>query len=182
MNRGGFTIVELLIVIVVVAILAAISIVAYNGIQTRAENTTTINGVAAYAKALALYGADNGQYPSTTVYPCLGSPTANACSKLSGTGGCAYAGATSVNTAFDASIAQYFGGTKPVISNQTMTCAGGEIYRGAYANKNDTNPKVLNLSVFLKNTTCPANFGPAKVLAENISVEVTSCYAAMPTL
>lgn len=31
-SRSGFTIVELLIVIVVIAILAAISIVAYNGI------------------------------------------------------------------------------------------------------------------------------------------------------
>lgn len=35
----GFTIVELLIVIVVIAILAAISIVAYTGIQNRAHNT-----------------------------------------------------------------------------------------------------------------------------------------------
>lgn len=36
-NMSGFTIVELLIVIVVVAILAAISIVAYNGIQVRSK-------------------------------------------------------------------------------------------------------------------------------------------------
>ncbi len=36
-SRSGFTIVELLIVIVVIAILAAISIVAYNGIQERAK-------------------------------------------------------------------------------------------------------------------------------------------------
>ncbi|MBC7512702.1 prepilin-type N-terminal cleavage/methylation domain-containing protein [Candidatus Saccharibacteria bacterium] len=33
----GFTIVELLIAIVVIAILAAISIVAYNGVQQRAK-------------------------------------------------------------------------------------------------------------------------------------------------
>lgn len=36
-KRTGFTIVELLIVIVVIAILATISIVAYNGVQTRAK-------------------------------------------------------------------------------------------------------------------------------------------------
>jgi prepilin-type N-terminal cleavage/methylation domain-containing protein len=36
-NSSGFTIVELLIVIVVIGILAAISIVAYNGMQARAR-------------------------------------------------------------------------------------------------------------------------------------------------
>ena len=36
----GFTIVELLIVIVVIGILAAITIVAYNGIQQRARTAT----------------------------------------------------------------------------------------------------------------------------------------------
>lgn len=35
--KRGFTIVELLIVIVVIAILAAITVVAYNGIQNRAR-------------------------------------------------------------------------------------------------------------------------------------------------
>ena len=39
-TKNGFTIVELLIVIVVIGILAAITIVAFSGIQNRANNTT----------------------------------------------------------------------------------------------------------------------------------------------
>lgn len=41
----GFTIVELLIVIVIIAILATVTIVSYNGIQARAKNTKTVSAV-----------------------------------------------------------------------------------------------------------------------------------------
>lgn len=70
-NNSGFTIVELLIVIVVIAILAAISVVAYNGIQTRANNTARINGAAQAAKTLKAYVATYGTYPSTSSGLCL---------------------------------------------------------------------------------------------------------------
>lgn len=63
--KRGFTIVELLIVIVVIAILAAISIVAYNGIQQRARDSQRKNDVAAIAKALKLYRVDNGDLLTT---------------------------------------------------------------------------------------------------------------------
>lgn len=59
----GFTIVELLIVIVVIAIVAAISIVAYNGIQQRSRNSERSQELGAVQKALALYHIDNGGYP-----------------------------------------------------------------------------------------------------------------------
>lgn len=59
----GFTIIELLIVIVVIAILAAITIVAYNGIQQRARDSQRKSDVATIQKALELYYLDNGFYP-----------------------------------------------------------------------------------------------------------------------
>jgi prepilin-type N-terminal cleavage/methylation domain-containing protein len=54
-KRQGFTIVELLIVIVVIAILAAITIVAYNGIQNRSKSTQFLAAIDAYIKAAEIY-------------------------------------------------------------------------------------------------------------------------------
>lgn len=62
-TSSGFTIVEILIVIVVIAILAAISVVAYTGIQNRARDTIRSNDSTAIRKALDLYKADKGTYP-----------------------------------------------------------------------------------------------------------------------
>jgi prepilin-type N-terminal cleavage/methylation domain-containing protein len=64
----GFTIVELLIVIVIIAILAAITIVAYNGIQTRANASTAKANAESIQKVVEAYAADdsagNGLYPT----------------------------------------------------------------------------------------------------------------------
>lgn len=62
-QQSGFTIVELLIVIVVIAILASIVIVAYNGIQTRAMNTAKHSELMEWNKLYELYKAENGAYP-----------------------------------------------------------------------------------------------------------------------
>jgi len=62
-STSGFTIVELLIVIVVIAILAAISIVAYNGIQKRATITRTTSDLNMINKAILTYHAEHGSYP-----------------------------------------------------------------------------------------------------------------------
>ena len=62
-SKQGFTIVELLIVVVVIAILAAISVVAYTGIQQRARDSKRKIDLAAIAKAVELYRTDNGHYP-----------------------------------------------------------------------------------------------------------------------
>ena len=60
-NTSGFTIVELLIVIVVIAILAAISIVAFNGIQARAKLVQQTAELDRIGKAIQLWSADTGK-------------------------------------------------------------------------------------------------------------------------
>jgi len=61
----GFTIVELLIVIVVIGILAAITIVAYNGIQQRAKTTTLTADLRSAANQLKIDQVNNNAYPAT---------------------------------------------------------------------------------------------------------------------
>lgn len=75
-KKNGFTIVELLIVIVVIAILAAISLVVYNGVRERAMNTQLLALVDGYEKALRAYKVTHSTYPvpdaNDTYNICLG--------------------------------------------------------------------------------------------------------------
>ena len=69
----GFTIVELLIVIVIIGILAAITVVAYNGIQQRANNTARVNEAKQWERILMTYATTYGKYPDVlNSSMCLG--------------------------------------------------------------------------------------------------------------
>ena len=63
-KANAFTIVELLIVIVVIAILAAISIVAYTGIQNRANDTAVQSDLRNFAGKIREYEATEGRFPT----------------------------------------------------------------------------------------------------------------------
>lgn len=64
-SQRGFTIVELLIVIVVIGVLAAIVIVAYSGVQSRSRFAKMQSDVVSIKKYIEAYNAMNGSYPST---------------------------------------------------------------------------------------------------------------------
>lgn len=65
MKKQGFTIVELLIVVVVIAVLAAITLVTYTGIQNRAYASKLSAVARHYKETLMLYKEENGAYPIT---------------------------------------------------------------------------------------------------------------------
>ena len=82
-KQKGFTIVELLIVVVVIAILATITIVSFNGIQTRARDSARDVAVKNIQTALEMYKEDNnGVYPNACGSPNTGCNVPNLASAL----------------------------------------------------------------------------------------------------
>lgn len=63
-RQSGFTIVELLIVIIVIGILATLVIVTFTGIQQKARDNQRQTDIAAVASHVEAFNAQNGYYPS----------------------------------------------------------------------------------------------------------------------
>ena len=152
-EQKGFTIVELLIVIVVIAILAAITIVSYNGIQNRAKNQQVVTAVAAYYKALQSYAVDNADaFP--TAYGCLGS------SATYGSDPCYQSSNTySYNATLNNSLAQYLGNGSPSMPMDTVVTGENVTVRGIfYHTASSLGGKYLGYIIY-NSTTCPSIAG-----------------------
>jgi len=65
-NRAGFTLVELLVVIAVLAILGSLLIPVLGSVKRRSHEATCVSNMRQIGVALQLYATDHGQYPSTT--------------------------------------------------------------------------------------------------------------------
>lgn len=76
-GQKGFTIVELLIVIVVIGVLAAIVVVAYNGITRSARDSAVQTELKNFGKVVELYKAQNGSYPTTAQLAAQGGVKVN---------------------------------------------------------------------------------------------------------
>lgn len=66
LKQQGFTIVELLIVIVVIGILAALVITTFTGIQKKARDTERTTDIKALHGQVEAFYADKGYYPTRT--------------------------------------------------------------------------------------------------------------------
>ncbi|HEY0965041.1 MAG TPA: prepilin-type N-terminal cleavage/methylation domain-containing protein [Candidatus Saccharimonadales bacterium] len=133
-RKLGFTIVELLVVIVVIAILAAVSIFAYNGVQTRAENAKTLAAIDQYAKALRIYKTNTGDYPLAGggfQYGCIAE--SGSCGMVGGTAGtdCAGVANSSVNTTLNTAIKTVVANI-PAVSEQTLQCQNKSVKGALY--------------------------------------------------
>lgn len=171
-TKSGFTIVELLIVIVVIGILAAITVVAFNGVTTRAENTKTRTGAKEYIKALRMYGVENGAYPTVTA--CLGegydyNGEINKCG-----------GNVNVftNATFDSALQKYFNGSKPSLSTKNIVIYSGNTRAGGYFNPAGGSYGVVYYILSGATDSCMA--GDAKSLSSDAGVTGFYCTHSLP--
>lgn len=124
-SKKGFTIVELLVVIVIIGIVATLVAVAYNGLTKRALNEQTAFAVAAYKKALIQYATINHSYPANSSF-CLGEGYPSS--------GCGSSNSIPQNTTVNNALRTYFGNTQIPLPNTRSIPYGGTVRTGAWFN------------------------------------------------
>ncbi|MGB2686447.1 MAG: prepilin-type N-terminal cleavage/methylation domain-containing protein [Candidatus Saccharimonas aalborgensis] len=140
MSSKGFTILELIVVIVVIGTLTTITVVAFNGIQDRAYMSQIYANVSSTAKLMNSYHIFNRTYPIVANTNCIGKV-----SDYPATGGFA-AGSCGIDTSNNSSWGQandsfmtMLGtmGTVPTGTTPRIATHYGIKYRGIYFQIND---------------------------------------------
>lgn len=140
MRQKGFTLVELIIVIVVIGILSTIGIVSYNGAQQRARNASRLSAVTTAIEMVEVALTRNSPstirgtlgYSSSWWRGCIGSGYAD--KSGDGVGDCGYYGTSayvSESAAFS-NLMKSDVGTFDLASYPTTTATDGDIVSGPY--------------------------------------------------
>lgn len=169
-TQRGFTVVELLIVIVVIAVLAAIAIVTYGGVQDRAKASQMNAGIEQYIKVLGLHAGENGSFPVPAI---LGSI---AC--FDGTVSCTGAATQSLSTALLNAMKAYSSSTSLALPypntlltyNVTTDGATGSNYTGYYI--------LFHIAI---SQSCPTTLAGARFLNTSTSGTDRTCRMALTT-
>jgi len=161
---SGFTIVELLIVIVIIGILAAITTVAYNGIQDRARQAKIKTDLSTIAQAISLAELNSSQRlrtitgvtPGTSTDGCTGKPDGTKIENLSRTTDPCWTkynqSMSNISAASGVSVANILDpyGRPYLIYEQVDPCTGSKNWIGAmvypYNDRNIDNYTELNSS------------------------------------
>ncbi len=126
---SGFTIVELLIVIIVIAILATLIITVYNGVQVKAKNQKTVSAVQAWIKAIDLYHEDNGTWPSGI--SCIGDTNTYEANSKYSDDECWTSFSLKVQSSFVSAVSPYLGqGDVPKPDTTDIGTQRGALYIG----------------------------------------------------
>lgn len=130
--QHGFTIIELLVVIVVIAILAATSYVVYSGVQKRAYNVQTLSTVKAYITGLNIYLIEKDTYPPVPGSVCLGAGYADV--NGDGIGDCGDIGSGEMvreNAAFNQQLLSVMSSLPSAVNKRTKATFSGNPWVGA---------------------------------------------------
>lgn len=113
-RKNGFTIIELLIVIVVIGILASVIIVSYSGLTQKANVASLQADVSNAKKAIQVYFAQYNSYP-TTITSCSNPSATEICVKPTGSNIFSYIYNNSTNPSF--SVTASYGGISYLASD-----------------------------------------------------------------